>query len=93
MRREMVRTNCPTAAEKPERKALNGLKMISSSSEDMDASKGAALTYIVAANDAVDELHSTVQCDVEEEDIEEQCSRGSVLDVAVPNMKSDLLRR
>jgi hypothetical protein len=48
--------------------------------------------HIVATNDAVNELHGAVQCNVEEEDIEKQCSRRGILNVAIPDMDGNLLR-
>lgn len=49
------------------------------------------MTYVVAAEDAVDELNRTVQDNVEEERIEEERAGRCVLDIPVPNVHGDLL--
>lgn len=75
MRREMVSTNCPTAALKPERKALNGCKRgMLVKARKVRKRKEVINTYVVAADDAVDELNCAIQGDVEEEDVEEEGS-------------------
>jgi hypothetical protein len=83
-----VRTNWPTVAAKPERKALKGYvdRLVWDGECDKEAS-----AYVVSTNNTVQELESADEDEEGHEDVNQLDALGSVLNIAVPYGQSDLL--
>jgi hypothetical protein len=83
-----VRTNWPTVAEKPERKALKGYMSWLAGEEECDEG---AWAYVVSTNDTVEELKNADQDEEGHEDVNQLDTLRSILNIAVPHSQSDLL--
>lgn len=82
-----VRTNCPTVAEKPDRKALKGWMQVSIWCISHDATG----TYVVASKHAVEELESSNGHEEDEEDVNQLGALGGVLDIVVVDVLQHLV--
>lgn len=83
----LVRTNCPTVAEKPDRKALKGCMQVSIWYVSHDAPG----TYVVASKHTVEELESSDGHEEDEEDVNQLGALGGILDVVVVDVLQHLI--
>ena len=89
-----MRTNCPTAALKPERKALNGYLRICVSRPRSLCPKHVETwdrPYVIPTNDGVEELDAADEDEEGHEDVEEEGARRCGGEVLVPDMEGNVL--
>lgn len=82
-----VRTNCPTVAEKPDRKALKGYVLVSIWYVSHDAPG----TYVVASKHAVEELESPDGHEKDKEHVNQLGALGGILDIVVIDVLKHLV--